>query len=59
MPTVLAGFEYVSDTTENPNDIFLLAVNSNMSMKIIMDKKGLSLDGVEDELTRAKKLLCP
>jgi hypothetical protein len=59
VPTVLAGFEYVSDTTDNPSDIFLLAVNSNASMKGIMDKKGLGMEGVEDELIRAEKVAVP
>jgi hypothetical protein len=62
VPTMLAGFQYISEKIAGPDDIFLIAVNSNASMQGIMDKKNASQaerDALENELTRALKVAGP
>jgi len=62
VPTTLAGFKYVEDTRTHNDDAFLVAVNSDASMKAIYHMKGASekewrdLEGPEE---RAMKVAGP
>lgn len=72
VPTVLAGFEYIADTVAAPEDPFVIAVNSDESMRIIMEnriqrasseweKEKLRADAakLENETVRAEKVAVP
>ncbi len=59
VPTTLAGFQYITDTIHLPEDTYIIAVNSDVSMQKINDAKGGSLTDIEDQQTRAEKVLVP
>jgi hypothetical protein len=72
VPTVLAGFEYIADTAAAPDDPFVIAVNSDHSMRIIMENKiqrasseaekealRADLAKLENETVRAEKVAVP
>jgi hypothetical protein len=62
IPTTLAGFRYINDRVAVPGDVFLVAVNSDISMKSILDQKGASdaeRQAMEDQNTRAMKVAVP
>lgn len=62
VPTTLAGFKYLSDQAGNEEDDFVIAVNSDVSMKAIMDQKNASPEerqALEDQETRAMKVAIP
>lgn len=71
VPTVLAGFEYISDTIAGQVDPFMIAVNSNVSMQHIMEKRiaqasaadkdklRADMAAMEDETVRAEKVAIP
>lgn len=53
VPTMLAGFQYIKDTELKTGDIFVLAVNSDLSMK------NAGFIDAQDQMTRAKKVAEP
>lgn len=62
VPTMLAGFKFIDDKIAAPTDSYLIAVNSNVSMKNIMDQKnasGAERAALEDQLVRAMKVAGP
>lgn len=62
VPTTLAGFKFINDKIAVPTDPFLVAVNSDASMRVIMDQKGASQeekDAVESQHVRALKVALP
>ncbi len=62
VPTVLSGFKFVSDYAASPGDAFVIAVNSDISMNGIMDKKGASAEeraALESQNERALKVAVP
>jgi hypothetical protein len=62
VPTMLAGFQYVSDEIAGKHDTFVIAVNSDMSMRGIYQKQGKTqadMDALEGQLQRALKVAGP
>jgi len=63
VPTVLAGFEYaVEQSPKDDASALVIAVNSDKSMKLIMDKKNATQaerDALENHLQRARKVAFP
>lgn len=62
VPTTVIGFGYISETLANKDDAFVIAINSDVSMHGIMDKKNATEDerkSVEDQVTRAMKVAGP
>lgn len=61
VPKILAGFQYIADNDPNSTPL-VIAVNSDISMNGIMDKKGYTPEqktGMEDQMTRAEKVAMP
>lgn len=62
VPTTLAGFSYIDSEISRPEDSFIIAVNSDLSMNGIMNEKGASFKeraNLESQITRAEKVAKP
>lgn len=64
VPTTLAGFQVIADDASlaAKRHSFLIAVNSDTSLRTIMEKKGMSQDyihGLESQIVRAMKVAEP
>jgi hypothetical protein len=62
VPTTLGGFQFVSDKVAGAQDAFVMAINSDKSMQDIAAEKALKGEDigiVEDQVTRAEKVLAP
>lgn len=62
VPTMLAGLQYINDKIAAHGDVFLIAVNSDVSMNAIMDQKQATQaerDALEDQYQRAMKVAMP
>lgn len=62
IPTTLCAFEYVKDYLARPGDALVIAINSDHSMRGIMDAKNASPEdraSVEDQVARARKVSIP
>jgi hypothetical protein len=64
VPTTLAGFQFIADNKNlsRPHHVFLIGVNSNISMEGIMDVKQASRaerESLEDQQVRALKIATP
>jgi len=58
VPTTLAGFQYISEKAASKNDTFVIAVNSDISINGIYDRKKEALDARDakpDEYETLKK----
>ena len=62
VPTTLAGFKFIDDKVADLSDVFLVAVNSDVSMQNIMNQKNASAAeraALEDQHVRAAKVAIP
>jgi hypothetical protein len=62
VPTTLGGFQLASDKGAGVQDALIMAINSDISMRDIAAQKSLKGEDigiVEDQLTRAEKVLAP
>lgn len=63
VPTTLDGFKYLEvSNIADDDDIFVIAVNSDVSMEGIMQKKNASnaeIEALEDQFIRAMKVAAP
>tara|TARA_R110002124_G_scaffold287365_1_gene474184 strand:+ start:125041 stop:125784 length:744 start_codon:yes stop_codon:yes gene_type:complete len=62
VPTTLGGFQFVTDKVAGAQDALIMAINSDKSMQDIAAekaKKGEDIGVVEDQVTRAEKVLVP
>jgi hypothetical protein len=66
VPTILAGFQYAVDNEVNKDAPLIIAVNSDKSMLLIMDKKiamgtasNADKEALEDQNARAQKAAVP
>ncbi|MCK5518934.1 MAG: hypothetical protein KAI61_05925, partial [Alphaproteobacteria bacterium] len=49
VPTTLAGFRYISEKASSKDDVFVIAVNSDISINGIYDRKKEALDARDAE----------
>ncbi len=62
VPTTLAGFQFIKDRKATAQECFVVALNSDVSMANIAAEKaakGEDIGEVEDQVTRARKVLEP
>lgn len=59
VPTFLAGFQFIDQEVAEKNDAFLVAVNSDKSMRNIMTAKGTPDAAFEPQQIRAQKMADP
>ena len=62
VPKMLAAFQFVADFVAKPDDIFVVAVNSDISMRGIMNAKNAGaaeIATLQSETRRALKVLIP
>lgn len=57
LPTTLAAFQFIVDRfATSPNDVLLVALNSDASMQVFYDGKGTPAEERENFVTRAAKI---
>lgn len=62
VPTTLSGFTYLDEKVAGEEDVFIIAVNSDLSMQGILDDKNASAEeraALEGQTVRAEKVAKP